>query len=66
MEEQLFVRKCDECGRLQAAREPRGEPTDSYCNAKCRRCRSPALEYGSYGWKRDTNGKIVPIEFPED
>ena len=48
-----FVRTCQECGHHQAiAVAPKGEPTDAYREAACRRCKSPALDYGSEGWTK--------------
>lgn len=46
----MFTRQCQECGHRQSAKKPTGDLTDSYRNAKCRKCRSPALDYGSSDW----------------
>jgi hypothetical protein len=63
MTEQLFARKCQECFHIQAAQEPKGmEPSDAYCNAKCRRCKSMALNYGHSRHTRDSTGKIIEMQ----
>lgn len=61
MTDMLWTRKCQECGHRQVAQKPKsGELTDAYRNAKCQRCRSEALDYGSEGWVKDTRGVLVP------
>ena len=44
-----WYRTCQECGHQQAAKQPPAgkELTDSYRNAKCRKCHSEALDYGT-------------------
>ena len=43
----FWIRTCQECGNRQKATKPKpGELTDSYANSKCRKCHSPALDYG--------------------
>lgn len=43
-----WVRTCQECGNKQEAKKPPQdkELSDAYCNAKCRKCKSEALDYG--------------------
>ena len=44
-----WYRTCQECGHEQLAKEPslsRPLP-DSYANAKCKKCKSTALDYGT-------------------
>jgi hypothetical protein len=50
-----WYRTCQECGHEQAAKEPaqNKELTDSYRSAKCRVCKSEALDYGTH--KTDPN-----------
>lgn len=45
-----WFRTCQECGNKQRAKEPEygKKLTDSYREAQCRRCHSPALDYGTY------------------
>lgn len=42
-----FYRTCQECGNEQIANDPKGNPSNSYLNAKCRKCKSEALDYGT-------------------
>lgn len=44
-----FFRTCQECGHEQRATPPNTsrELSDAYRNAKCRRCKSEALDYGT-------------------
>lgn len=52
MEETVeFIRTCQECGHKQKDRKPQGELKDSYLNRKCKKCKSEALDYGSYSGK---------------
>ncbi len=45
-----WYRTCQECGHEQTAIEPDSKKplTDSYRNSKCRKCKSPALDYGTH------------------
>jgi hypothetical protein len=47
-----WIRKCDECGNLQQDNPPPKdrEPSDAWLNRKCLKCKSEALEWGS--WER--------------
>ena len=63
----MWARKCQECGHIQAATQPKsGASTQSYLNSKCRRCHSEALDYGHDGYERNTAGKIVRKPVPDD
>jgi len=44
----LWLRTCQECNHKQKDTKPvyGTEPTDAYCNRKCRKCKSEALDYG--------------------
>lgn len=45
----LWTRTCQECDHQQVDNPPKSTgPTDAYLNRKCRRCKSEALDYGSY------------------
>ena len=50
MSNKKWIRTCQECGNKQVTKPPKQgeEPTVSYCNSKCRKCKSEALDYGSY------------------
>lgn len=59
----MWVRTCQECGHRQGAERPVygvGPPV-SYCNAKCGRCKSEALDYGSANFEFNEAGKLVKI-----
>ncbi len=58
-----FIRTCQECGNEQSAQPPSTdrELSDTYCNAKCRKCKSKSLDYGS--WREyDEHGNRVYAE----
>jgi hypothetical protein len=61
--ESLFVRTCQECGHKQVANKPvyGSELRLAYCNAKCRKYKSEALDYGSEDFTRNADGKLVKI-----
>lgn len=63
MNETYFVRTCQECGHKQAMKDPTKQKSDSWRDAKCRKCKSEALDFGSDGWIKDANGNFVK---PED
>jgi hypothetical protein len=54
----VFIRTCQECGHKQKAKDPKGVLSEAYANAKCRRCYSPALDYGK-NVVINAEGKIV-------
>lgn len=56
-----WKRTCQECSREQLCKEPPTPLTDAYRNAKCRYCKSEALDYGSGGWSI-VRGKPVRID----
>lgn len=62
----VWARKCNECGNLQLDTEPVNAPTDAYLNRKCKKCKSEALDYGNSGYHIES-GKIVrnPVD-PEE
>lgn len=63
----MWARTCQECGNIQAAKEPEsGILTNSYANAKCRRCKSEALDYGSGSFERTEHGTIKKIKLVDD
>lgn len=43
-----WLRTCQECGNVQAMKSPKGQTTDNWRNAKCRKCKSEgSLDYGT-------------------
>lgn len=58
----LYVRTCQECGRKQEAKPPAEYKSDSWKDLQCRGCKSPGLNYGSYGWERTFNGQLVRVQ----
>lgn len=46
--EGVFVRKCQECGHTQIAKDPATMKGENWRELKCRRCKSIAMDYGSY------------------
>lgn len=60
--EDAWIRTCDECGHRQQDKEPgdgRGM-TDAYRNRKCRACKSPALDYGSFNGSSEDWAEELP------
>jgi len=51
----MWIRTCQECGHIQEDKEPvyGVEPSDAYCNRKCKKCKSEALDYG-----KDNNSSV--------
>ena len=46
-----YIRTCQACGHEQVGRDPttlKGGPTDSWRNTLCKKCKSEALDWGSY------------------
>lgn len=41
-----WIRTCQECGHKQSMKSPAVQKTDNWRNAKCRKCKSEALDYG--------------------
>lgn len=46
-----WIRTCQECGNIQQAIRPVQSMSDAYANAKCRKCKSEALDWGK--WQDD-------------
>ena len=43
-----WIRTCQECGSKQEDKKPEGlDLSDAYCNKKCKKCKSEALDFGS-------------------
>lgn len=42
----MWVRTCQECGHKQIMKSPKGQKTANWTEAKCRKCKSAALDYG--------------------
>lgn len=42
-----WLRTCQECGNVQAMKSPEGQKTENWRDAKCRKCKSEALDYGT-------------------
>lgn len=42
-----WIRTCQECGNKQEDKNPNGLVNLAYCNRKCKKCKSEALDYGS-------------------
>ena len=43
-----WLRRCQECGNVQAMKSPEGQKTDNWRDAKCRKCKSEgSLDYGT-------------------
>ena len=64
----MWARTCQECGYIQEAKEPAYgvELSTSYCNAKCKKCKSMSLNYGSSGFIKNEAGKIVRAPYSDD
>jgi hypothetical protein len=43
----MWIRTCQECGHKQSMKSPTDQQSDNWRDAICRKCRSPALDYGS-------------------
>lgn len=55
--EQQWIRTCQECGHEQSDAQPdrSKELTDAYRNRRCKKCKSPGLDYGMFK-SRDASG----------
>ena len=42
-----YIRRCQECGYEQEAKDPATYSNESWHNTKCKFCKSSALDYGS-------------------
>lgn len=48
----LYTRKCQECGARMEYKPCVEYKGDSWTDTPCRKCKSPSLDYGSFGWSR--------------
>lgn len=48
----LYTRKCQECGHRQESKPCVEYKSDAWRDTLCKKCRSPGLDYGSFGWSR--------------
>lgn len=48
MTREAYIRTCQECGHQQEMKPPAEYKNDIWKDFKCRKCKSPALDYGSY------------------
>ncbi len=44
----VFIRRCQECGHRQKSKHPQDYKNDSWQEVKCLRCKSRAMDYGSW------------------
>lgn len=51
----MWIRQCQECLHLQFDKKPEKEMTPGYRERKCKKCKSPALDYG-----KEMVGEINP------
>lgn len=59
-----YIRTCQECGHRQEMRPPAEQRSDAWRNAKCRKCNSEALDYGT--WQEvDANLNPLPTDDSE-
>ena len=42
-----WLRRCQECNNVQAMKSPENQITDKWRDAKCRKCKSESLDYGT-------------------
>lgn len=47
MSEKPWIRTCQECGHRQEAKRPDTYKGESWRELKCKKCKSPALDYGN-------------------
>jgi hypothetical protein len=52
----LYVRTCQECGKRQESKPVVEYKSDAWRNKPCKFCTSEALDYGSFGWSRNSDG----------
>lgn len=43
-----YIRTCQECGHKQECKDPKAYKGESWQNVKCKKCKSEALDYGSW------------------
>lgn len=61
MSDTLFVRTCQSCSYKQVAKPPKTYKNEAWREIQCKRCHSIDLDYGSMGWERDQQGKLIRI-----
>ena len=59
---QMYVRTCQECGTKHVMRFPSSKKA---FEAKCRKCKSAALDFGSDGWEYAFDGNLVRKSFDD-
>lgn len=52
----IYTRLCQECGHRQESKPCVEYKGDSWQDKLCRKCKSSGLDYGSFGWNRNTDG----------
>jgi hypothetical protein len=62
----LYVRTCQECGKRQECKPCVEYKGDSWRDKLCRFCKSAGLDYGSFGWKRDSSGGFYRESVKDD
>ena len=62
---QVYARKCQGCGKVQASKPPNEYKSEAWKDTPCRYCKSTALDYGHDSYTV-VNGKIVRIEWTDD
>ncbi|HTH22913.1 MAG TPA: hypothetical protein VL854_11900 [Nitrososphaeraceae archaeon] len=45
---EVFIRTCQECGHEQPSKDPATYKDDKWEYIKCKKCKSEALDYGSF------------------
>ena len=50
MSDAPWIRTCQECGTKQETPPPAKPPTPAWMFKKCKRCKSSALDYGSFDY----------------
>lgn len=60
-----WLRRCQECGNVQAMKSPEGQKTDNWREAKCRNCKSEgSLDYGTPNeYVSDDEEPIKKVDF---
>lgn len=54
----LYVRTCQECGVKQESKPCVEYKGESWKDKACKSCKSPALDYGSFGWSRTEKSNL--------
>ena len=61
----LYTRKCQECGHRQESKPCAEYKGDSWQDKPCKKCGSLGLDYGSFGWTRNSDGSFIRDTEPE-